>query len=310
MSPALLWTILFLAARLPVRLAAVYGVSPQVVWVFEDAQVAGLVISIAALVIAIVTGQRSHRWILLAESWAVLSLAVLALSWAQALAGAGLVLALGVAIDLLRRKTLPAAGGVSKKAAAALMITFLLILPLGALERALARFHLAHMVRDHSATQVRDWVTAATLSEVRLDPSALAAVGRTVLSQGTDEAWGASLGILTARWAVAEPSVAEPIRAPVESPFRVWGSLQVTVAPIAEGLFVSRARGAGAVGLDGLQAKRIIFHRIPLAYNGGSIDLDRSEFPHCSFFIVRSEGGRRFVEAALGEGPVEFHFKP
>ena len=356
-APSLFWCALFLAARYPIRLAAVYGVSAQKIQIAEDAQFAGLVIAIGSVLlasgIALLPGQRrtlpakTYRLaIFLAETWAMLSLAVRESAPARAIGGALLILVLCLGVDLFRRsaswRNRCSRDPVQRdgaRPAAALALVLILTAPSGAFERTLSGYRLDRLLRDagrdHSSVAVRDWISAATLNRVLFDRAVLANAGRRLLARGRqdpvdtdhalpqqeiDDAWEAAISIVNARWALAEFTAPESTPVPVESQFSVWGTLRVDMIPVADGTrhsnaqiesaIVTHARGPGAIVLDGLRIRRVVFDRVPLAYNGGPLDLEGVELPHCSLYVARCEAGRRFLEAALAEGPVEFHSQP
>jgi hypothetical protein len=71
-------------------------------------------------------------------------------------------------------------------------------------------------------------------------------------------------------------------------------------------LLVTHARGPGLIVLDGLALRNVVFDRVPILYNGGSLMLDNVSFPHCYISVKRADQGMRFLSALVGEERLTF----
>jgi hypothetical protein len=317
--PSLLWIGLLFLALYPIRCAAVYGASAQGISAAEDARLATLIVACACAVIALGIGffsrlpPKTYHWSMsIAACWAILNLAVFENGMVRSIAGSLVVLLLCVGVGFFRSTFFGNdLTGASMKPALLLLCAMVAILPARPLERALSGYRLHQLLlaaqRDHSASALGDWISEATENRVLFHAEDLASAGRTLLAGERQGAWSAAVSILNARWATEEARAPDSPRIFKAGLFQVWGSLKVDVVNDS---FVTHARGPGAVVLDGLYLKGVVFDRIPLAYKGGPLDLEAVELPHCSFDVTRSEAGKRFLEAALAPGALNFHSNP
>jgi hypothetical protein len=276
------------------------------------------------------------RGALASTAWAVVNVTIFERARARATMESLVLLGIYCAIALMRR----AAGAAGKSSrtshlkwsAAACLV--LMILPARLIERPIADWRIRQLrqqMGDVAAVErLKHWIINATENSVPVDGAELTRTGMALLSANGDaapvsSAWEAALDIVNYRWSL-EP--AERNDQPASGEYGTvptWGTLQFDVVPLGIGrgegrarllspgtkaepaagegaaaLKVTRGRGPGAVVLDGSHFKNVTFDRVPVAYNGGSLELDNVSFPHCRVYTVNVPAGRRFIEAALG----------
>jgi hypothetical protein len=285
------------------------------------------------------------RALAIATGWAYLCVAVFERSRTLAIAEGSLVLASCCALAMRKQTGAPQFHPLSRRqVSAALACAILALSPPRFIERPVSTHQLSRLLKESSdiphVEKLRGWIRAANESGVLADGAELEHVARTLIDKSTrndtpfaEICWETAVEAVNYRWALEAARWKDAQVAAADATLDSWGNLKVDVlregqshdgmpaelAPLNSDpekstsarpaqFRIGRARGVGAVILDGWRMRQVIFARTPVAYDGGPVELDAVSFPQCHIYVSRTAAGRSFLEATAAGVPVHFHY--